>query len=203
MHGHKAIENRDWTTSYRGPLLIHAGKRVDENCFDADGCLLADYWRSGSGDELVAALPQHRQEYETGGIVGIATVVDVVTRSESPGFSAGMDGSESEARPLPFVPYRGQLGLFRIPVSALPAEYARAVGEPRRGVRWVMGEEARRRGMLQFSQSIGPKSCDFIDEAAVLPLMQSVVYVEMRSMDNRKARTHEAGAEGLSEKRSL
>lgn len=25
--GHKKVENRDWTTSFRGPLLIHAGKR--------------------------------------------------------------------------------------------------------------------------------------------------------------------------------
>ena len=86
IHGHKDIENRDWTTSYRGPLLIHAGKRMDENCFDPAGRLLTDYWRSRYGDELVAAMPQHQEAYETGGIVGIATVVNVVMYSESPWF---------------------------------------------------------------------------------------------------------------------
>src|SRR5690242_3720337 len=68
IHGHKNLENRDWTTSYRGPLLIHAGKRVDEQCFDSDGRLLIEYWRSRYGDELVARMPQHQREYETGGI---------------------------------------------------------------------------------------------------------------------------------------
>jgi hypothetical protein len=135
VNGHKDIENRDWTTSYRGPLLIHAGKRVDESSFDADGRLFTDYWRSRYGDELVAGMPQQRQEYETGGIVGIATVVDVVIRSESPWFFGKHGWVLKDARTLPFVPYRGQLGLFRICVSTLPAEYARAVGEPRRGVR--------------------------------------------------------------------
>jgi hypothetical protein len=86
IHGLKDIENRDWTTSYRGALLIHAGKRVDEQCFGSDGRLLIDYWRSRYGDALVARMPQQQQEYETGGLVGIATVVDVVTHSESPWF---------------------------------------------------------------------------------------------------------------------
>lgn len=27
--GHKRIENRSWTTPYRGPLMIHAGKASD------------------------------------------------------------------------------------------------------------------------------------------------------------------------------
>lgn len=27
--GHKGVENRSWTTAYRGPLLIHASMRID------------------------------------------------------------------------------------------------------------------------------------------------------------------------------
>lgn len=27
--GHKPVENRSWTTAYRGPLLIHASMRID------------------------------------------------------------------------------------------------------------------------------------------------------------------------------
>ena len=29
MRGHKDVENRSWPTSYRGPLLIHATKKID------------------------------------------------------------------------------------------------------------------------------------------------------------------------------
>jgi hypothetical protein len=129
VNGLKDIENRDWTTSYRGALLIHAGKRVDEQCFGSDGRLLIEYWRSRYGDELAARMPQHQWEYETGGIVGIATVVDVVTRSESPWFLGRYGWVLKEACPLPFVAYRGQLGLFGVPVAALPAEYACIVGK--------------------------------------------------------------------------
>jgi hypothetical protein len=25
VNGHKPVENRDWATSFRGPVLIHAG----------------------------------------------------------------------------------------------------------------------------------------------------------------------------------
>jgi hypothetical protein len=32
VNGHKNIENRDWLTAYRGPVLIHAGKQWDEDC---------------------------------------------------------------------------------------------------------------------------------------------------------------------------
>ena len=30
VHGHKDIENRTWTTSFRGRLLVHAGKSFDK-----------------------------------------------------------------------------------------------------------------------------------------------------------------------------
>ena len=31
-NGHKVIETRTWNTKYRGPLLIHASVKMDENC---------------------------------------------------------------------------------------------------------------------------------------------------------------------------
>lgn len=30
VHGHKRVETRGWPTSFRGPLLIHAAKRLDD-----------------------------------------------------------------------------------------------------------------------------------------------------------------------------
>jgi hypothetical protein len=31
MAGHKTVENRGWRTSYRGPLIVHAGKAYDSH----------------------------------------------------------------------------------------------------------------------------------------------------------------------------
>jgi hypothetical protein len=32
--GEKQIETRSWDTKYRGPLAIHAGKKIDKSVFD-------------------------------------------------------------------------------------------------------------------------------------------------------------------------
>ena len=29
VNGHKDIENRDWRTNFRGPVAIHAGKKIE------------------------------------------------------------------------------------------------------------------------------------------------------------------------------
>lgn len=34
--GEKKIETRGWKTSYRGPLLIHAGKKIEKNICDIE-----------------------------------------------------------------------------------------------------------------------------------------------------------------------
>jgi ASCH domain len=34
--GHKDVENRSWTTTYRGPLLIHAARRPDDVMADIE-----------------------------------------------------------------------------------------------------------------------------------------------------------------------
>jgi hypothetical protein len=34
--GHKDVENRSWTTTYRGPLLIHAARRADDVMADIE-----------------------------------------------------------------------------------------------------------------------------------------------------------------------
>jgi ribosomal protein L21E len=55
-------------------------------------------------EEMVTRMPQYQQQYETGGIVGIATVVDVVTHSESPWFFGRYGWVLKEAHAMPFVP---------------------------------------------------------------------------------------------------
>jgi hypothetical protein len=50
-----------------------------------------------------------------GGVIGSALVVDIVTRHRGPWFHGPAALVLADPRPEPFVPVRGQLGLFRVP----------------------------------------------------------------------------------------
>jgi hypothetical protein len=100
--GVKDIENREWTTDYRGFLLIHAGKQMDKNIDWARFTL--------EGVEMPPT-----KDYELGGIVGYATLAKVVTQSESPWFRGKYGFVLTQRRTVPFIPLRGQLGLFDVP----------------------------------------------------------------------------------------
>jgi hypothetical protein len=103
-NGLKDIENRDWRypPKFRGgPLLIHAGKLPT---------IL---------DDRFIELCRRRQikipgDLPLGGIVGQAEIVDVVTASRSPWFFGPLGFVLRKARPLSFMPYKGQLGFFEV-----------------------------------------------------------------------------------------
>jgi hypothetical protein len=102
-NGLKDIENRDWRypPKFRGPLLIHAGKRptiLDDRFIE-----LCRRRRIMIPDDL-----------PLGGIVGQAEIVDVVTASSSPWFFGPLGFVLRKARPLSFMPYKGQLGFFEV-----------------------------------------------------------------------------------------
>jgi hypothetical protein len=101
LHCGKDIENRSWFTNVRGLFLIHAGKRIDTG---------------GIGDlaNMNIALPM---SFETGGIVGIAEIYDCVNAHNSKWFFGPYGFLLRGQRPLPFVPWRGQLGFFDVPLS--------------------------------------------------------------------------------------
>ena len=103
VNGFKDIENRNWHTNYRGPVLIHAGKKPDGT--DADmRWLMHDIGWDGDLPRLASL--------EYGGIVGEAEIVDCVHRSQSPWFFGKFGFVIRNARPLPFRPCKGQLGFF-------------------------------------------------------------------------------------------
>lgn len=117
VNGHKDIENRKWKTNFRGRILIHAGKGLDTN---ADN----DLWNnrhpvSGEQSERTAGLmlPNY---WQRGGIVGVATITDCVSASDSAWFEGPFGFVIAEAKLCPFIPWRGQLGFFDIPDDALP-----------------------------------------------------------------------------------
>lgn len=105
-HGLKDIENRDWPTSYRGSVLIHAGQQFDK---DFPYERVASILKRGGKTEILRL-----RQYQHGGIIGIATLVDVVQSSNSPWFCGPYGFVFKDARPLPFTPCKGALGLFSV-----------------------------------------------------------------------------------------
>ncbi len=113
--GVKDIENREWSTSYRGPVLIHAGARLDRDCFNTDGNL-AEYPLGEMMRSLGLDIPERQSLYPIKSIIGIATLVDVVTRSSSIWFRGTYGFVFIDAKPFKKpVPYSGALRLFDVP----------------------------------------------------------------------------------------
>lgn len=116
VNGYKNIENRDWDTKYRGFLLIHAGKQVEKAFFTKkEKTLCLPYAESECGASVAALMPQRLEDYERGGIVGYATVHQVVMQSDSRWFKGKYGFVLTKAAALPFIPLRGQLSLFDVP----------------------------------------------------------------------------------------
>jgi hypothetical protein len=67
IYGPKRIENRTWHTTYRGPLLIHAGKSVDWLC-----------------DALNDGTPVPRRDLVFGAIIGVVDLVACVRPDRHP-----------------------------------------------------------------------------------------------------------------------
>lgn len=108
LHAGKDIENRSWPTKHRGPVLIHAGQRWDEDGFV--------FLRLRLGLEVPI-----RNDFARGGIVGSVTIADCVTSSASRWFFGEYGFVLRDAKPLELpggrriIPMRGALGLFDVP----------------------------------------------------------------------------------------
>lgn len=95
--GIKDVENRSWPTSYRGPLLIHAGLVVDREGLRAHA------------DDL------HSLNLVRGAVIGTVQLVDVVRDSPSRWAITGdYHWVLRDAQPLGPVPMHGRLGLWHV-----------------------------------------------------------------------------------------
>ena len=106
LHGGKDIENRSWPTKFRGRVLVHAGK----------GCT-SDEWEDASFFAFMRNAPEvpRLKFLPRGGIVGSVEIMDCVNRSDS-GWLVGDFGFVlCNPQPLPFTPWKGQLGFFDVP----------------------------------------------------------------------------------------
>jgi hypothetical protein len=110
VSGHKDIENRDWQTPFRGRVLIHAGKTLTRKYHGEIVDDLANLFGSQA-----PALPPF-ESLQVGGIVGVATITDCVSRSDSPWFFGRHGFVMQDAKPLPFHPVNGKLGFFDLDI---------------------------------------------------------------------------------------
>lgn len=116
VEGFKDVENRNWKPTnpglkFRGPIAIHAGKKIDKEPHSdvIRGINPATGYRDLEGNQYPACFGR---EVETGGIVGIAEICDVVTKSESDWFFGPYGFVIRNAKPIDFIPCTGQLGFF-------------------------------------------------------------------------------------------
>lgn len=121
VHGGKDVENRSWSTKYRGLLAIHAGLRDH-------GTLKHDNWREFEtqyfGRDVFAG---YTSDQPRGAIIGIVQLygcepghlVDSIWRDNEPGWFA-WKVRKPVALDTP-IPFKGQLGLREIPDAELAA----------------------------------------------------------------------------------
>ena len=101
IHRYKTIENRTWSTTFRGRIFIHASKS-----FDWEG-----YRYLLSHTKIRLPGPSC---FMKGGIVGYAQLVDCITQSRSKWFFGPYGFVLKKAKPLPFMPCPGSLGFFKV-----------------------------------------------------------------------------------------
>lgn len=140
VNGHKDIENRDWKPAnpalrFRGKVLIHTGLKIDAEASDD----VAENIHPVSCFFPLATPLNVPAAWETGGIVGEAEIVDVVTKSDSPWFVGPIGLIIRNARPLEFRPCVGALGFFEpdysktyAPKKAKPPALPDLFGAPKR-----------------------------------------------------------------------
>lgn len=109
----KLVENRTRRFHHRGPLVVHASGFYQARAFDADIAWI----------ERHIGIPRSRLEAlrhaPRGGLIGIVRVVDCVDHSPSRWFTGPHALVLSDPVEVEFCPWRGRLGLFRVPRQAL------------------------------------------------------------------------------------
>ena len=126
VNGHKDVENRTWHSSHVGPLLIHAGQQL------AFGREEYAEFAARMRDDQQIEIPPH-DSIERGGFVGRAFMRGCGPSDRCPSRWNDQSGwcfLMERSSPLPYVPYRGRLGIFDAPDDIL-WRVMQALGEER------------------------------------------------------------------------
>ena len=103
VNGYKNIENRTWSTSFRGRIFVHAGQRMVPGDYPEQ----REYITQAG---IVIPCPLAR-----GAIIGEVTITGCLSASDSPWYCGpyGFILEDPVAYDAP-VPHRGQLGFFPV-----------------------------------------------------------------------------------------
>ncbi len=118
LDGGKNIENRDWSTNFRGRIYLHAGKWFNELEIMQDLRTIQRIFNLDDPD------PEMMKMFRPFGgcIVGTVDIIDCVQESDSPWFFGkyGFVLANPVALERP-IPYKGMLGFFDVPDGIVPA----------------------------------------------------------------------------------
>lgn len=104
LHLGKNIENRTWRTLYRGPILLHASKAISYE----------DYEHVARHAKRLRIHMPSIEQLPRGGIVGKASLVDIVEKDSSKFFVGPYGWVLENAKPVRFYKATGKLGLFEL-----------------------------------------------------------------------------------------
>lgn len=125
FHADKDPENRKWTTSWRGDVLIHASNRWDGRAVPLAGQLFAA-GRPGIPIERLSGNPDLHPK----GVVGVVELYDICSKAadggtcDCPPWAAARHHHFRLRNPAAFprpVPHRGFLNLWQVTDEAWPA----------------------------------------------------------------------------------
>ncbi len=108
LHAGKTIENRTWTTRYRGRILIHAGQQINRDAYA---------WIAEHFPHVRLPAPS---ELQRGGFVGSVDIIDCFAKDDAHAAKAsGWYMGESglvlrDPRPGHFVAAPGKLSLYTV-----------------------------------------------------------------------------------------
>ena len=104
VNGYKDCENRKWTPSCSGEILIQASKQFDKKGYD--------FVKKNMSYIKNLPKPEH---YLQGGIVGKATITKATNIVTSRWHEKGCIGIYlTDAEELPFMPCKGRLSIFEV-----------------------------------------------------------------------------------------
>ncbi len=113
--GEKNIENRSWQTSYRGPLAICAGKKLDTSRAEAED-LYKQYNVTQTGTGVVVCIVDLIGIVaEDGDTAFTGDLPDSITNLDDTWFIGPFGWVLANPRPVQPVAVTGRLGLFDLP----------------------------------------------------------------------------------------
>jgi len=103
----KRIENRPRRFNYRGLICLHASSYMNGDAYSEAEAFIMDQSPPSWPPAMLSA------SNIRGGIIGTAEIVDCISTSDDPWFFGPFGLVLENVQPVPFIPVKGMLGLFK------------------------------------------------------------------------------------------